>query len=341
MTDLIAFLTSEEIMVVYAIAVFSAVLCFLIYIAQKTYAKRNQKQNTMELNRLVEEIAEREKQEASKVEAFAIEAEEEAPVLNTTSSVVEEAIPAIVPEVIVPEAVENAVDEMVLDTPEVEETSTIPVSKEEPVSEIQYESVEVEQSVAQKELEKLTEELMKAEEAPVNIELTEFEAEQEENAIISLDELLAKGDTLYEKNEVTQYQDEGNEPISLQDLEARMQQFKESVLETKEEVEPVVVEDVTKEEVKVETVEMTEPQIMQTSLNLETEETPEVTTASKAYQGGHTFKSSPVISPIYGIENKQTELELENTATLQKFDDEIRKTNEFVMTLKELQKNLD
>ena len=84
--------------------------------------------------------------------------------------------------------------------------------------EIQYENIVPDQTPAQKELEKLTKELQKAEENVQNIELTEFEAEQEENAIISLEELLEKGNSLYEKNEITQYQDEGNEPITLQDL---------------------------------------------------------------------------------------------------------------------------
>ena len=41
-----------------------------------------------------------------------------------------------------------------------------------------------------------------------------------------MDELLRKSNELYEKNEVKQYEDEGNEPISLQDLEARMNNIK-------------------------------------------------------------------------------------------------------------------
>ena len=52
-----------------------------------------------------------------------------------------------------------------------------------------------------------------------NIKLTNYEEEQEASAIISLDELIKKGRDIYEANELTQYKDEGNEPISLQDLE--------------------------------------------------------------------------------------------------------------------------
>ena len=52
-----------------------------------------------------------------------------------------------------------------------------------------------------------------------------------------------------------------------------------------------------------------------------------------------------MISPVYGIEHPNTssatDIELENTANYEKLDEEIRKTNEFLMTLKELQKKLD
>ena len=57
------------------------------------------------------------------------------------------------------------------------------------------------------------------------------------------------------------------------------------------------------------------------------------------------FKNSPIISPIFGIEginNKEAnDLELENTANYEKLDQEIKKTNEFLMTLKELQSKLE
>ena len=61
-------------------------------------------------------------------------------------------------------------------------------------------------------------------------------------------------------------------------------------------------------------------------------------------QSNSTYHPSPIISPIYGIEEpvkKNNTLELENTANLQKFDDEIRKTNEFLNKLRELQEKLD
>ena len=63
------------------------------------------------------------------------------------------------------------------------------------------------------------------------------------------------------------------------------------------------------------------------------------------YQEHKKFQSSPVISPVFGIERpavqSNSDIELENTANYEKLDEEIRKTNEFLMTLKELQKKLD
>ena len=62
-----------------------------------------------------------------------------------------------------------------------------------------------------------------------------------------------------------------------------------------------------------------------------------------AYNENRIFKSSPVISPIFGIEKDSgtTNMELENTANYEKFDDEIKKTNEFLAVLRDLQKKLD
>lgn len=173
---------------------------------------------------------------------------------------------------------------------------------------IKYVDETLEKTQAQLELQRLTEELKKQEEQPTNIELTNFEQEQEESAIISLDELMKKADTLYEQNEVVQYEDEGNEPINLAELEERIKEQEKS-----------------KEVIKLDD--------FNTVINTEEKETPK------------KFKSSPVLSPVYGnIEqeiSKETSLELENTANYDKLDEEIRKTNEFLQILKELQKKLD
>ena len=53
------------------------------------------------------------------------------------------------------------------------------------------------------------------------------------------------------------------------------------------------------------------------------------------------YKPTPFISPIFGLEKEnKTNLELENTADYDKLDEEIRKTNEYIMTLQELQNNV-
>ena len=56
MNELINFLTSKEIIVVYAVAGVALFLCFIIYLIDKTYYKRKRKHNTRELNKLVEEV---------------------------------------------------------------------------------------------------------------------------------------------------------------------------------------------------------------------------------------------------------------------------------------------
>ena len=208
----------------------------------------------------------------------------------------------------------------------------------------------------------LTEELMKAEalaqqevevqETPVveevkNISLTSYEEEQEENAIISLEELVRKSKDMYEQNELTQYADEGNEPISLQDLEIKMKEYSinepttvESIVEEIESLEDHVVEEPVIIEAQPVVIEQ-QKLVLDDFNTVKVEPVEEIQqTISNAYQTTKKFKSSPVISPIYGI-RPQSELELENTANYEKLDEEIKKTNEFVMTLKELQSHLD
>ena len=205
--------------------------------------------------------------------------------------------------------------------PEVITPVTAPKNEEEV---IKYKDEVYTKSEAKEELERITNELKKLnEEEKQNVELTKYETEQEENAIISLDELLAKGKTLVEQNEVTQYQDDGNEPISISELEERYRNKEENV-------EVLDTEDEVKEE---------RPKVSIDDFLSANKET------VQAYQNKSTYHPSPIISPIYGIEkepvNKNTTLELENTANYQKFDEEIRKTNEFLSKLKELQQKLD
>lgn len=185
-------------------------------------------------------------------------------------------------------------------------------------SEIKYveEDIELEKTKAQEELKNLKEELMKMEqkeqiekiqEVPAleKIEVIDVVDKQEKDAIISLEQFNKLSDKIYELNEVEQYQDDGNEPISIQELE--------ELYKTKE---------ISTEEIKKVS--------MNTEFNLKEE---------KQYK----FKTSPVISPVYGFGNVEdaVNVSIENTADLDKLSEEIRKTNEFLNMLKELRKNLE
>lgn len=202
-------------------------------------------------------------------------------------------------------------------------------SKKSDITEIKYvdeDDEELEKTKAQLELKNLKEELLKAElkektaaEKAVMIEdeeeqiptiedsIDQFELSQEENAIISLDQFNKVSDKIYNDNEITQYKDEGNEPISIQELE-KLYNSNETV-----------IKDDINTDVKEEKIATTE-----------------------AIQS--KFKSSPIISPVFGIDDGGDEsinnMALENTANLDKLNEEIRKTNEFLNTLRELRKNL-
>ena len=380
MNELIGLLTSKEIIVVYIVVAVACALGFAIYMIDKNYYKRKQRHNTKELNKLVEEvneIIENEYEEQPTNEVF------NTPVLETiepvaySAKVNEEIVieTPVVSEVKVEEVKQDVVEEEFIEQLEDEELEPISIEEivletmeEEPVveevkveEELTYTSIEPNRQQAQEELMRLTLELEKAEQEQNNIDLTAYEEEQEENAIISLDELVAKSKEMYEANEITQYADEGNEPISLEDLEKRMNKVQEEVAAIESIEEPISVTEITSydEPVITETFDLNaiiptleaiteEPQQMVlddfNSIKVEpvVEET-KIEPVRPAYQATKKFERSPVISPIYGIERqeKKEELELENTANYEKLDEEIKKTNEFLMTLRELQKNLD
>ena len=324
--DIVKFLTSKEIIVVYIVAAVACLLCFIIYLVEKHNDRGRKRHNTKELNKLVEQIKE-------EVEIAPVE-EVQAPVLQ---EVIEEKTVEKKPTLgLSKEEIKNIVEQIgeeikeeVLTTPTTEVLEPI---KEVEEDDLEYTSIEPDISAAREELHKITEELKeqeeKVEEVVENISLTNYEVEQEENAIISLEELLKKSKEMYESNEVTQYNDEGNEPISISELEERVGK------ETTPVTEPFMIANVVTEEEKVaETNKVVLDDFNTIKTKAETKVEPEV----------KKFKSSPIISPIYGIEKQEAvnDLELENTANYDKLDAEIKKTNEFLMTLKELQNKLD
>ena len=375
MENVIDFLATKEVLIVLAIIGLILFVYFILWFHEfmkKHEEKKKLQNNTMQLNKLVEEVARANKEEnvqkttpITKEEHKKEEIKEEkreVPLVSNTTIVNPVIVPEEKGEVVEAKPTPEVVIESVASSP-IEVEPVVVSVKENPVNindsimlnnqfeekvevveptvitpvdvpkneeeVIKYKDEVYTESEAKAELERITEELKKLEneDKEENIELTKFETEQEENAIISLDELIAKGKTITEQNEVTQYQDDGNEPISIQELEERYRK-------EKEQVEVLEVEEEPKEE---------KPKL---SIDDFLSAKEKVTPLKEAYsEKKSTYHPSPIISPIYGIEEepvkKNTTLELENTANYDKFDEEIRKTNEFLSKLKELQQKLD
>lgn len=311
MSNMIDFLTSKEIIVVYIIIAAAILLCLILFIIDKTYDKRRKRQNTRQLNKLVEEVnlrleKEKPKKEIKKEEK-ASKKEEKTPVIvepevevsNTINSVNVES--DFVPPIEVDVEPDNSTFE-----DEIEVMEEVPMVHEK-VEELLYTDPEPDREEATRELLKLTEELEKAEREQKNeIDIDAYESLQEENAIISLDELTKRSEEMYAANEITQYEDEGNEPISLEDLEKRKQEVVNSEINE----EPEIIE--------VEEPEIIE-EIHQEQLDLD-----------NAYHGYNTKSNNEIFSSVFGAEKQkvvQTEEELE-------------KTSQFLLSIKDLQEKL-
>jgi len=139
-------------------------------------------------------------------------------------------------------------------------------------------------------------------------QLRNMEQQEEEKAIISYEELKKAANFGYSDEEMSLYVDEKDAIISIQELENL---YKES------------------NEINTETTNMDFEQF-----NIKrVEDLPEISDDKK-------FQSTPFISPIHGVGITEESILLEQTANLEKLNEEIRKTNEFLKTLKELKKNL-
>lgn len=321
MKEFIEFLSSREVLIVLIVGLVIGILFSTYFIIKKVSKKMKVRHNTKELTNLVLQIEEETKKEEAVMDKIIDEVKNNEVQAEFISEEVIEVKKGVVP--IVLEEKEEV-------TATVNENVSVEIKKEE--EELKYTGLTPSKTEAQEELRKATEELLKTQIEQANdiIDLTKFEAEQEENAIISMEELMRKSEVLYQQNEITQYQDEGNEPISLKDLEKKMNDIKTTTIEDIEEVGPVII--------KEEVIESTAPK------NIDLSKDYNKVNINDAYKAEHVFKSSPIISPIFGIENSNNStnsMELENTANYEKLDEEIRKTNEFLVTLKELQKNLD
>ena len=170
---------------------------------------------------------------------------------------------------------------------------------------------ELEKTQAQIDVEEIKKALEKAQAEEERVDpYQKFEEEQEQNAIISYDELAKNFDRLYDESEKIQYIEDDNLPINIEELYQR----NEEILNPKK----VKLEDLNTVQVKVEKELRKEP-------------------------ANNGFKSSPLISPVYGIQNKPSTNNARSNVSSSNYevDEEMRKTNEFLKTLKELQKNLD
>ena len=165
---------------------------------------------------------------------------------------------------------------------------------------------ELEKTQAQIEVEEITKALEKAvqEEQELN-KYAKFEEEQEQNAIISYEELKGKFDELYEANEKIQYVNDDTIPINLKEL-----------YETNELIQ---IENQNNHPVKE--VESKQAEVV-----------------SHPEKKPGEFRNSPIISPVYGIQKDDFQIKKEVSRTSR---EDLQTTTDFLNNLKELQKNLD
>ncbi|MBP3841107.1 MAG: hypothetical protein IK997_03150 [Bacilli bacterium] len=408
MINLANFIESNTFIVVCVAVILISGIIVMIHISSKNKEKRRRKQNTKELNdTLSMEILDEQNSPVvilpeAKIEESVIEKEEPVVVIDNNANNKVDVVEALsknqeekLESKEIQEQTEQAqiIDEIkpieekqeeVNIEPEKEEITPIEIEKEEEKTKtyeidekenLVYAPIELNKEEAREVLDRLAIELAQKEEKEEqlvedekNIELTNFEREQEENAIISLDELMEKGKELYNQNEMVGYDDEGDEPITIEQLQERWQKEKEVINQIQVEEKLEEIEQVKEESNIIEPVHAEEPTINTTVIvpeRIEIEEENKEKVIKKvefpsilpnrkeAYES--KFENSPIISPVYGIERKKFEeeeklhpeliqagsLELENTANYEKFDEEIKKTNEFIAALKELQKKLD
>ncbi len=330
MNDLLQFLTSEEIIIVYIIAALACLICFIVYLVERNNEKLRLKHNTKELNKLVEEIREQIPEEDL--------AMYDEPILETIIDKDEPSINDIInqePMVIGPIDVEETVDltEVVEQVQQIEDID----------DELEYTTIEPDQETAKLELQKIKEQLEQEEQLTVEPEevINHYEEEQEKNAIISLEELVIKSKEMYEANELTQYKDEGNEPISIQDLEVQVQKQATTYNE------PFIIANVVpEEELQAGIEEAFEEVEAKEVLHMDDMNTISEATVNPVVkvEEKKKFQASPIISPIFGIERdpaRDNAIALENTANYDKLDAELRRNNEFYISSNEFESRID
>lgn len=138
-----------------------------------------------------------------------------------------------------------------------------------------------------------------------NISINEYDTD-EETAIISYEELKNAASFGYTDEEMDKYVDEKDAIISISELEKL---YKE-------------VEEINKEK----TIE---------KMDIEYKSVKDL----PSIKDSNIFQNSPVISPVYGISSDNDNIEIQSR-DLERLNDEIKKTNEFLKALKDLKKKL-
>lgn len=309
----------KDMIIIYALIVVMAILLIIVF----TLDAKNKKKNLDEEDIVIKGTTPLEQYQQT----------------NNLQAKVEQKIEQLEKEQVKTKEIEENIE--VKEEPK-EETEIIEEdNKDGNIKYVEDKSIEEQQEEAQKELDKAA--LSLIDDKKEEDMLTNFEIEQEENAIISYNELVKVSENLYESNEKTQYEDEGNEPITIEQLREKFSDSSKEEVKAEPNSELVstidkIINDSKKEEsidLNKEKENIERPKVKLDDFVLEKETKKET-----------KFKSSPIISPVFGIEKEkaikeQTELELEQTADLEKLDAEIRKTNQFLQVLKELQKKLD
>ena len=212
---------SVEIMVIYGLIALTVALIVFIIILDKKEKKKRIMNRTQELRLMDLRKTEENYAKEFKKQPLAMDTE--------LKSVVEVKKEEVQPVCVVSKTIDNSSVTEVVKKPEVISTESIIQTDEYLIDENLYIEDDLEKTSAQLQLEMLAKELEKAQ-IHEEEKIRRFEAEQEENAIISYNELLKVCEELYDKNEKVQYMDEGNEPINLEELRNRFR--KETTADT-------------------------------------------------------------------------------------------------------------
>lgn len=187
---------------------------------------------------------------------------------------------------------------------------------------------------AKKAIEEAAKKLVYEEQSDI-VTPTFFEKMQEENSIISYDELMSKNLDFDLSNEQV-LEDDGNEPITIDEL------YKFHEKDDKEDIDLDKL-DVSKDEKSYKINAIDEDSVIDSFKDSSKDDDEKmvyyVNSESKK------FKNSQVISPVFGVKRdviyKKEYNELGETIDIKELDMEIKKTEEFLKQLKRLKDKLD